>query len=252
MNAPRQSSLRSTRQKREGIVMLLVMMMLLMATGTAMFAIQATQYEQRASTSLGEANWARGAAECTTMAALAYVEDTIGNSGAPPSLGTFWQDTGVLSNGSRKYAIPTPVNPATASAATQNGDMSASMSLEVAPFASNAPRGLAAFLPGQRTTVVPPAPELGYPVAQRIDIPDGAPPAGTGGLRQLRSHWLQETFRLNPITSTNGVRQPTRTRTVVTGFAEIHVVGDSLDSSGVRELHELDAVSRGYIDRIDP
>jgi hypothetical protein len=60
---------------------------------------------------------------------------------------------------------------------------------------------------------------------------------------------LQETLRIDPSDTTRPGR--TRTRTVVTGFAEVHVWGDPLDSSGVREIHELDAISRGYIDKIE-
>jgi hypothetical protein len=100
---------------------------------------------------------------------------------------------------------------------------------------------LAAFLPGERRTN-----SLTYPLLRNHDsqLPDP-------GLRFLRAHWLQETLSTTPATATSAVQSSTsnpRTRVVVTAFAEINVWGDVPDSSGVRGLHELDAVARGYID----
>jgi hypothetical protein len=228
---------RRTRQKREGIVMLIVMLMLLMATGTAMFTIQSTQYEQRASTAVGEANWARGVAECTAMAGLTYAENLQGNPTQNPlPLGAQWQPSGSQrALYGRKYSLPDPINPS----ATNNvaGDPVTSVSLTSAPFVNNAPLGLGGFLPPAR------GPATALPMFQLRDDPTGATP----GLRFIQSHWLQETLQPNPTTVTTP--QQNRVRTVITGFAEIHVGGDSTSPGDVREIHELDAISRGYIDR---
>jgi hypothetical protein len=229
-------------------VVLIVMLVLFMATGTAVFAVQSSQYEQRASTSLGESNWARGIAECTAMAGIAYAEDP---GSVPPVLGAQWRPAGSLrAEYSRKYGIPEP-SPTTATVPAP--DPSGSTLLMDAPIAavppatSNTPNpnGLAAFLPGERARLSP-----NYPLFRNHDSQLGPVP----GLRFIRAHWLQETLSVRPATVA-GVPSAVgnaRTRTVVTGFAEVSVWSDSLDSSGVRGLHELDAVSRGYIDTITP
>jgi hypothetical protein len=248
---PRKKTRFATRKKREGIVILIVMLMLMMATGTAMFTIQSTQYEQRASTSVGEASWARGISECTTMAALAYAEDTAGNGGTPPTLGAQWLPDGTLpAKHARKYGFPQPINPNPGAAST-DGDRSGSMAVDISlsPFASNAtaPGGLAAFLPGERRRTA----TVGLPVYPSLQDRDDQG-ATTQGLRFYRTHWLQETFRINPSTVEAGKKGGTvRYHTIITGFAESRVVNDRDDSSGVRDIHEIDAISRGYIDRIE-
>jgi len=223
-------------EKREGIVVLIVMMMLIMATGTAVFAIQSTQYEQRSASAIAEANWARGLAECTTMAGIALAED---RSAAPPStpLGAQWLPNGTARPVfSDKYGIPAPnaADPTTISRALVNG---AQPFADVSPYANNTPGGLlAGFLPTQRGPG-----SLQYPLYQNRDSQFAVSP----GLHYFQAHWLQEAIRV-PLRGNMW-----RTRTVVTGFAEVRVWGDPLDSSNVRELHELDTISRGYIDTIE-
>jgi hypothetical protein len=231
---------RRARQKREGVVIMIVMLMIVMATGTAMFAIQSTQYEQRAATAIGEANWARSISECTAMAALAFVEDSK-SGGGPPNLELGWKPEGSnRAKFSRKFAFPEPLkqNPG------QAGDEARSQSLEVAPYASNAPLGLGigGFLPTERKRT-----SALFPLFNDRDDQTAA----TAGLRYIRAHWLQESFPIFPEGYVSGGKSTQRTRTVVTGFGEIHVVEDPLDSDGIRELHELDAISRGYIDKVE-
>jgi hypothetical protein len=244
---------RRAREKREGIVVLIVMLVLFMATGTAVFAVQSSQYEQRASTSLGESNWARGIAECTAMAGLAYAEETAAapSTGPDPNaLSVQWKAAGSgRAEYSQKYAIPEPISGSVGAASSTSAfDNSSSTLLMDAPIAAtppvtnNAPGGLAAFLPAERRTN-----SVTYPLLRNRD----SQLLAERGLRFLRAHWLQETLSTATATATSAVQNTTsnpRTRVVVTAFAEINVWGDVPDSSGVRGLHELDAVARGYID----
>lgn len=247
MTTPRQ---RRAAQKREGIVVLIVMLVLFMASGTAVFAIQSTQYEQRSSTAVGEANWARGLAECTTMAGIAFAEDPVTGGTVLPSLGAQWRPAGAQAVFGQKYGIP---EPAVANATAINPDPAGSVSLveapnalnAVAPFANNAQvaGGLGSFLPTERGVA-----SVNYPLNQNHDsqfVP-------VNGLHYFNAHWLQETLTVTPSNVAGIVTGNTRVRTVITGFAEVRVWGDPRDSSTVRDLHELDAVSRGYIDRIIP
>jgi hypothetical protein len=230
---------RRARQRREGVVIMIVMLMIVMATGSAMFAIQSTQYEQRAAAAIGEANWARSVSECTTMAALAYVEDPQ-SGGEPKDLSVEWKP-GSTSRAkfSIKYAFPPPLRQNVG----DSGDIARSASFDTELSVGSAAGGkLAVFLPDQRRR------DSTLPSFSDRDDQTGATP----GLRLVRAHWLQE--RLSPTsgTSTNGTRSSTgRTRTVVTGFGEVHVANDPFDSDNVRELHELDAISRGYIDKVE-
>ena len=105
----RKARARRARQRREGIIVLLLMLVLMMASGTAVFTLQSTQYEQRSSTALGEANWARGLAECTAMAGIAYAEDPLSGGAMSPGLGAQWQTNGATPAWyTQKYAIPEP------------------------------------------------------------------------------------------------------------------------------------------------
>jgi hypothetical protein len=236
------------RQKREGMIMLIVMLMLTMATGTALFTIQSTQYEQRASTAVLEANWARGIAECTTMAALAYAEDRAPGAAAPGpgalSLSSEWKANGsALAKYSQKYGFPEPSNPVDVPG--RSGDETSSNVLDVfPPFAANAQvaGGLQGFLPGERRSD-----SLNYPMFSDQDDQLGT--RGIAGLHYYSAHWLQEKLPVGAGANVVGGQTFTRhTRTVITGFAEMRVRNDQSDSSGVREIHELDAISRGYID----
>jgi hypothetical protein len=61
---------RATRQKREGAALLIVLFVLMMATGTAVFAMQSTQFEQRAAGSLQVAMRTKFVAEAATVSVL--------------------------------------------------------------------------------------------------------------------------------------------------------------------------------------
>jgi len=62
---------RGKRQRREGAALLIVLFILMMATGTAVFAMQSAQFEQRAAGSLHQVTRARYVAEAATVSALA-------------------------------------------------------------------------------------------------------------------------------------------------------------------------------------
>ncbi len=240
---------RRARQRREGIVVLLLMLVLMMASGTAVFTLQSTQYEQRASSAVGEANWARGLAECTAMAGIAYAENPLAGGSNPPDLGAQWRPAGSTpAEYTRKYAIPEPATASAPGAPAPN--ISGSMQLldstgVTAPASSNTPTGsLAAFLPpNDRNRASPSYPLFADYDSQFVNVP---------GLRFYRAHWLQEKLNVKPsgTAGPSGKMGVERTRWVVTGFAEINVWDDRTDASNVRGLHELDAISRGYIDTI--
>jgi hypothetical protein len=64
-----------SREKREGAALLIVLFILMMATGTAVFALQSTQFEQRAAGSLLQAARTRYVAEAATMGVLASCDE---------------------------------------------------------------------------------------------------------------------------------------------------------------------------------
>ena len=61
---------RAARQKREGAALLIVLFVLMMATGTAVFAMQSTQFEQRAAGSLQMAMRTKFVAEAATASVI--------------------------------------------------------------------------------------------------------------------------------------------------------------------------------------
>jgi hypothetical protein len=62
---------RQPRREREGAALLIVLFILMMATATAVFAMQSTQFEQRAAGALHQATRAKYVAEGATMNVLA-------------------------------------------------------------------------------------------------------------------------------------------------------------------------------------
>lgn len=62
---------KNRREKREGAALLIVLFILLMSTGTAVFAMQSTQFEQRAAGSLHQVTRAKYVAEAATVNVLA-------------------------------------------------------------------------------------------------------------------------------------------------------------------------------------
>jgi Tfp pilus assembly protein PilX len=75
------------RQGEQGIVLLVVLVLILMATSTAVWALQSTLSEQRASTSVLEMSLSRAHSECAAMGGIALEE--LNNAGA--TLGAEWQ-----------------------------------------------------------------------------------------------------------------------------------------------------------------
>lgn len=67
--SPRRS--RKPRKPQEGAALLIVLFILMMATGTAVFALQSSQFEQRAAGSLHQATRAKYVAEAATVGVLA-------------------------------------------------------------------------------------------------------------------------------------------------------------------------------------
>lgn len=263
MDRTSQNRARRARQQREGIVMLVVMLMLMMATGTALFTMQATQYEQRSSGAVGEANWVRGVAESVLMGALAFVEATsITTSGQVPvmtTLGAQWRAGSAGAAGAvyqAKYDFPVPS--AGAALPPLGADVSASTSLEM-PFTAGAstPLGVDGFMPGAPITVplLQPTARIASGYFGRCPRPcpyplSAARDGGGQGNSYWAGHWLQEMFSTGAGTPPGALGSgPTpRIRTVITAFAEEYIVGDQPDENGQREIHELDALARGYFD----
>jgi hypothetical protein len=226
---PQRSPRARKRQRQEGVVILVVLMMLLMATGTALYAMHSTSYEQRASSSFGEANWNRSQAECVTMAGLAIVEEQTPVRAQP--LSTQWTDVGGMrSQLSQEFAMPTPLLGTSAGSAA---DLAISYDTEQdSPsfFGGNLPGGLSAFIGPDRRGVQPypaPHPTIGNNV---VSLPGSTPGVANGKLGQELK------------------------RTIITGFGVLLVNGENTpqttDSSNVRGLHEVISMSRAYVDQV--
>jgi hypothetical protein len=65
-----------SRQKREGAALLIVLFVLMLATGTAAYTLQSTQFEVRAAGSLHQAMRTKYVAEAATMSVLALCYQT--------------------------------------------------------------------------------------------------------------------------------------------------------------------------------
>jgi hypothetical protein len=241
--------IRSRRRKparsREGAVLLIVLLMLMMATGTALYAMQATFYEQGASTSFSEASWTRSLAEGAAMASLIVVEEGgIARGSLGQNLSQQWQDLGgVRSDFSLKYGTPTPLEGIPGAPANPDSARSINLQFDDLSFA-NTPLGLSAFC----------APVKNTP-------PNGPPPAPYDGLaranlRGVTCHAIYETWGglgSGSSSSSAGVGTPVRprTRSVITGFGETAIPTDPRDLDGLRGLHETLGMSRGYFDRVN-
>lgn len=178
-------------------MLLVVLMMLLMATGTAVYAMQATVAEQKASGSILEASISRAASECVTMAGIS-MED---QSAVPTGLDAAWTaGAGSAMSYPTKFSLPVPTNPTAASPGL--------------PFADAAtfPLGAAGFICPTTT-------------------------------RQVRGHLLHESLFY---TGTGGVQ---RRRVVITGFGELFVDNDPVDSANFRGIHEVVSLTRAYFDQ---
>ena len=254
MRQMRQADLRVARgrraaRSREGAVLLIVLLMVMMATGTALYAMQATFYEQGASTSYAEAAWTRSLAEGATIGAFSVVEEGGIQRGAlSENLDLRWREiAGVRSQFSTKYDTPTPLEGL--SVPTTNPDSARSIDHTADDRAFvNTPQGLTGFC---------------MPVKYAGDLAPGAPPAivqapydglPLGSRRQTSCRAIYETWGgLGTGTSTTAAGMTTpprpRTRSVITGFGETFITADPRDRE--RGRHETVGMSRGYFDRLN-
>jgi hypothetical protein len=212
--------------------------MLMMATGTALYGMQATIYEQHASTSYAEASWTRTLAEGAAMATLAVVEEGgIPRTALTQNLDVRWQAGGnPRARFSIEYGLPTPLEGM--AAPTANPDSARSIELEADNLAfATVPEGLTGYCQ---------------------TIHDGQAPYGafrpnirTGVCRAIYETWGG--LGTGTTTTSAGVTTPVRprTRSVITGIGQTIVPGDRFDSGGERGLHETVGLARGYFDRLN-
>jgi hypothetical protein len=226
---------RATRQ--QGAVMLIVLLMLLMATGSALYAMQATFYEQGASTAYGEASWTRSLAEGAAMSGLAVVEETGANGiprGPGQELDIRWRNQGnPRAPFSIMYGVPTPLAGTTGAAATPDGSRSFDNTVDSNVLLANMQEGLAGFCLPTRNG----------------QAPYGAPFAASN-IRGSNCRVIYESWAVtgNNAAQNGNVVVPI-TRTVITGIGETAVPGDPLDSGNQRGLHQTVGMARAYFDR---
>ena len=238
---------RKTAARREGAVLLIVLLMLLMATGTALFAMQATFYEQGASTSYAEATWTRSLAEGAAMAALVVVEEGgVPRATLAQGLAANWRDQGSgRAAFSIKYGVPTPLAGFAAPVANSDTANSVDNAGDDLAFAATMPEGLTGFCGPNRNAANP----------YGAFLPNA---------RASRCQAIYETWGgVGTGTSTTAVGASTgprpRTRTVITGIGETFILNasrdpadpspDLVDADGQRGLHETVGMTRGYFDR---
>jgi hypothetical protein len=238
-------------RRREGAVLLIVLLMVMMATGTALYAMQATFYEQGASTSYADAAWTRSLAEGAAVGTFAVVEeDGIRRGSLTENLDQRWRDmAGVRSVFSTKYGTPTPLEGTAAPLANPDSARSIDLIADNAAFLST-PQGLTGFC---------------MPVKWVGDLAPGAPPGIApvpyDGLpltsrRQSRCLAIYETWGglgTGSSSTSAGVTTPPRprTRSVITGIGETWTTADPPDPDGIRGLHETVGMARGYFDRLN-
>jgi hypothetical protein len=211
------------RRRREGAVLLIVLLILMMATGSALFAMQATFYEQRSSTSYAEAAWTRSIAEGAAMAGMAVVEEM--GPGNQPGLDARWSDGAGRAPFSTKYALATPMAGTTAPVSNADVAQAFDCALFSGAYAGN-PVGL-----------------IGYIAPTR----DGQSPYGA-----YQAQYRVPTARVLFEQLVVG----TRTRTVITGIGETALPvnpatglpADPMDMDGQRGLHETVGMTRAYVD----
>jgi Tfp pilus assembly protein PilX len=94
------------RQGQEGVVLLVVIMLLLMATSTALWALQSTVFEQKASTSVLEMVLSRQGSECAALAGIALEENGTARASL---LDNNWTASAAPAQSlPRKYNVPPP------------------------------------------------------------------------------------------------------------------------------------------------
>jgi hypothetical protein len=240
---------RRSARRREGVVLLVVLLMVMMATGTALYAMQATFYEQGASTSYAEAAWTRSLAEGAAAGTFAVVEeDGILRGTLAENLDQRWRNQGgVRAQFSTKYGTPTPLEGTALAAANPDSARSIDHTADNAAFATT-PQGLTGFcMPvkwvgdGVGAPGIAPFPYDGLPLTSR---------------RQNRCLAIYETWGglgTGSSSTAAGVTTPPRprTRSVITGIGETFTTADPMDPDGQRGLHETVGMARGYFDRLN-
>jgi hypothetical protein len=234
---PQLRRLRAAR-RREGAVLLIVLLMLMLATGSALYAMQATLYEQGASTAYAQAAWTSALAEGAVMSTLAVVEeDGIPRGALNQNLDRRWQDTSDRAEFSIKYGLPTPLGGMTTPMPDPDTARSVENAVDNAAFLATMPEGLTGFCMLAR---------------------DGQSPYGalTASYRVGVCRAIYETWGglgTGTTTTAAGVATPVRprTRTVITGIGETGIPADPLDPGGQRGLHETVGMARAYFDRLN-
>jgi hypothetical protein len=238
-------------RRREGAVLLVVLLMVMMATGTALYAMQATFYEQGASTSYADAAWTRSLAEGAAIGTFAVVEEGGIQRGAlNQNLEARWREvSGVRSDYSIKYGVPTPLEGMSVPLSNADSARSIDLRADNAAFGTT-PQGLRGFCmpdkwagdlaPGSAPGTAP-APFDGMPLSSR---------------RQTNCRAIYETWGglgTGTTTTAAGVSTPVRprTRSVITGFGETSITDDRTDPGSIRGLHETVGMARGYFDRLN-
>lgn len=179
--------------------MLVVLMLILVATSTGVWAMQSTVYEQKASTAFLESHLSRTGAECSAMAGIA-LEETSGQIGS-------------LTDDQRtKYYLPAIPNAApvyTLDFATPNSgyNCGADVAMRAAPWQAR-----------------------GFRLHERIPYTDPGGATGKGS-------------------GPTGGAMPALV--VISGYGELAVASDPLDSNNIRGVHEVISISRAYFDTQD-
>lgn len=106
MNPVHTRRARRKRQSQEGVVILVVIMMILMATSTAVWALQSTVFEQKASTAVLEMLLSRQESECAALAGVALEEDSTARTAGLD--GNWLASASPSQSLPRKYNMPAP------------------------------------------------------------------------------------------------------------------------------------------------
>lgn len=229
-------------------MLLIVLLMLLVATGSALYAMQATFYEQGASTSYADAAWTRSLAEGAAMSGLAVVEENgIPRASLTENLDLRWRDQGnPRSDFSIKYGMPTPLQGTTGAPADPDAARSFENRVDTNAFMVTMPQGLLGFCDPPRDGQVP----YGAPFAARH--------YRTGNCRVIYETWGGLGSGSSSTAVGVGTLVRPRTRSVITGIGETAPPGDvgSLTNpadvvGGQRGLHETVGMSRAYFDRLN-
>jgi hypothetical protein len=228
-NSPRRQR---TAQRREGTVLLIVLLVITMATGTAVYTLSSTTSEQRLAGQISEGAWTVCVAEGAAMSGVADWE-TKGEQSAVSGIDQRWLGTTPLFT--TRYGVSGPILPAVATAnpPVRTFDSSA----DAARFSAvRFPAGTAGFAPPLRSALTP------------YEAP-GASPRLTD-FRSITTSWTA------PM-----VGGQSRSRAEVTGFGETRLASDLSDllplpgtgaaTEAQRGLHTTVAMVRAYVDTVE-